>query len=270
MRGARDGMLKNLILDKPLAFIDVETTGLQPNVDRIVELSILKIHPDGNYKYKSHRINPGIPIPAEATAIHGITDEDVVNERKFQEYASSVYDFLEGCDIAGFNVLKFDIPFLEAEMRRAGVPFQNSDRKLIDVQILYHLLEPRDLKSAYLKYCGKDMELAHTAQGDVKAAAEILDKQLEVHQNLPKNVAGLHALCRPGLDNYVDPEGKFIWSNGEIVCHFGRKYYGWTLKQLTSQAPDYLQWILSSDFSPDVKKLVYNALQGIFPKPKEG
>lgn len=260
-------MFKNLILDKPLAFIDVETTGLQPNVDRIVELSILKIFPDGNYEYKSHRINPEIPIPDQATAIHGITDEDVVNERKFQEYASIINDFLEGCDIAGFNVLKFDIPFLEAEFRRAGIPFQNKDQKCVDVQILYHLLEPRDLKSAYLKYCGKEMELAHTAQGDATAAAEILDKQLEIHQNLPKNVAGLHALCRPELNSYVDPEGKFIWSNGEIVCNFGRNF-GWTLKQLASQTPDYLQWMLSSDFSPDVKKLVYNALQGKFPKPK--
>jgi len=266
--GTGGHMLKNLILDKPLAFIDVETTGLQPNMDRIVELSILKIHPDGNYEYKSHRMNPGIPIPAEATAIHGITDEDVVNEPVFQEYASSIIDFLEGCDIAGFNVLKFDIPFLEVELRRAGVLFQKRDRKFIDVQILYHLLEPRDLKSAYLKYCGKEMELSHTAQGDATAAAEILDKQLEIHQDLPKNVEGLHALCQPGLANYVDPEGKFIWSNGEIVCHFGRKYFGWTLKQLVSQAPDYLQWMLSSDFSPDVKKLVYNALQGKFPKPK--
>mgnify|MGYP002682550976 CR=1 FL=1 len=102
---------------------------------------------------------------------------------------------------------------------------------------------------------------------DSQKAAEILDKQLEIHQNLPKNVAGLHALCRPELDNYVDPEGKFIWSNGEIVCNFGRNF-GWTLKQLASQTPDYLQWMLSSDFSPDVKKLVYNALQGKFPKPK--
>ena len=262
-------MLKNLILDKPLAFIDVETTGLQPNLDRIVELSILKVYPDGNYEYKNYRINPGIPIPAEAVAIHGITNADVAKERKFQEYAVSIKDFLEDCDIAGFNVLKFDMPFLEAEFRRAGVPFQSRNRKFVDVQILYHLLEPRDLKSAYLKYCGKEMESAHTAQGDATAAAEILDRQLEVHQELPKRVADLQALCCPILDNYVDPEGKFIWSNGEIVCNFGRKYYGWTLKKLVTQAADYLQWMLSSDFSPEVKNLVYNALQGKFQNSKK-
>lgn len=217
-------MLRNLTSDKPLAFIDVETTSLKPSSDRIMELSILKIHPNGKREYKTHRINPEIPIPAEATDVHGITDDDVACEPKFKQYAKSVRDFLEGCDIAGFNVIKFDLPFLETEFKRAGVDFSRQNRKLVDSQILYHLLEPRDLKTAYLKYCGKEMQTTHTAEGDATAAAEILDKQLEIHPELPRNVADLCAICYRVPDNYIDPDGKFIWSDGEVICNFGKKH----------------------------------------------
>ena len=210
-------MLKNLSLERPLAFIDVETTGLKPSSDRIVELSILRIHPDGNREYKSHRVNPEIPIPAEVTAIHGITDADVTHEPTFLQYAKSIKDFLEGCDIAGFNVIKFDLPFLETEFKRAGVDFSRQNRKLVDSQILYHLLEPRDLKSAYIKYCGKEMDTTHTAEGDAKAAAEILDGQLKMHPELPRNIAALSAMCYKIPEHSVDPDGKFIWSDGEVI-----------------------------------------------------
>lgn len=263
-------MLRNLDLDKSLAFIDVETTGLKPNSDRIVELSVLKIHPDGKREYKNHRINPDIPIPVEATAIHGITDDDVAREPKFTQYAKSIRDFLDGCDIAGFNVIKFDLPFLEAEFKRAGVDFSRQNRKLVDSQVLYHLLEPRDLKSAYKKYCGKEMEKMHTAEGDATAAAEILNKQLEIHPELPRNVEDLYAICYRVPDNYVDPDGKFIWSDGEVICNFGKKHNGWKLKDIAVEAPDYLQWIATSDFTPEVKELVGKALHGEFPHLKTG
>ena len=258
-------MLKNLDLDRPLAFIDVETTGLKPSYDRIVELSVLKVHPDGNIEYKSHRINPGIPIPAETTAIHGITDDDVSDEPAFKNYARSLRDFLEDCDISGFNVIRFDLPFLEAEFNRANVEFSRHNRRLIDSQVIYHLFEPRDLQAAYLRYCGKEMVIKHTAEGDATAAAEILDKQLEIHPELPRNVTDLCAVCHPVPDNYVDPDGKFIWVDGEAVCNFGKKHNGWKLRDIAFEAPDYLQWIASSDFTPDVKELVNKALQGEFP-----
>lgn len=257
-------MLKNLALEKPLAFIDVETTGLKPNSDRIIELSILKIHPDGKREYKSHRINPAISIPVEATDIHGITNDDVAYKPKFKEYAKSIRDFLDDCDIAGFNVIRFDLPFLEAEFSRAGVDFSRQKRMLVDSQVLYHLLEPRDLKSAYLKYCGKEMKIMHTAEGDANAAAEILDKQLEIHTELPRNVADLCAMCYSVPDNYVDPDGKFIWSDGEVICNFGKKHNGSKLKNIAVEDPDYLRWITVSDFSPEVKELVSRALQGEF------
>lgn len=259
-------MLEDLALERPLAFIDVETTGLKPSVDRVIELSILKIHPDGNREYKSHRINPEIPIPADATDIHGITDADIRSEPTFRHYAKSIRDFLEGCDIAGFNVIKFDLPFLEAEFKRAGVGFSRMDRQLIDAQVLFHLMEPRDLRAAYLKYCGRKMEIEHTAEGDATAAAEILDGQLAKHPELPRNVAALCTMCYTVQENYIDPDGKFVWSDGEIICNFGKKHNGRRLKDIVTEGPSYLQWIVGADFTPEVKELVGKALLGEFPE----
>ena len=261
--------MKNLQLDRPIAFIDVETTGLSPYSDRIVELSILKIHPDGTEKYQSHRINPEIPIPAEVTAIHGITDADVAGEPVFRQYARSIRDFLDDCDIAGFNVIRFDLPLLEAEFRRAGVEFSRQGRHLIDSQVIYHQRDPRDLRTAYLKYCGKEMETAHSAEEDAKATAEILDGQLEMHQDLPRDVPELSALCYEVDENSIDAEGKFIWSEGEAVCNFGKKHKGRKLKDISIEDPGYLEWIASADFSPEVKEIASKALNGEFPEPIE-
>lgn len=261
--------MKHLKLDRPIAFIDVETTGLSPYSDRIVELSILKIHPDGTEEYKSHRINPGIPIPASTTAIHGITNEDVANEPRFRQYAVGIRDFLEDCDIAGFNVIKFDLPFLETEFARANVEFSRQDRYLVDSQVIYHQRDPRDLRVAYQKYCGKEMEGAHSAEEDAKAAAEILDGQLEMYADLPRDVSGLCALCYKVEENYIDAEGKFIWSEGEAVCNFGKKHRGRKLKDIAVEDPDYLTWIAGADFPAEVKEIAINALNGEFPEPPE-
>jgi len=258
--------MKNLKLDRPLAFIDVETTGLSPYKDRIVELSILKIHPDGTKEYHSRRINPGIPIPPDATAIHGITDADVAGEPKFQKYAKSVRDFLEDCDIAGFSVIQFDLPCLEAEFARANVEFSRRDRQLVDSKIIYHQRDPRDLEAAYQKYCGKDMVNAHRAEEDAKAAAEVLDGQLEMYEDLPRDVSGLCALCCESDENFIDSEGKFVWVEGEAVCNFG-KYEGRLLREIAAEYPGYLEWIIRKDFSVEVKDIAMKAMEGEFPEP---
>lgn len=166
-------MQKNLKLERPIAFIDVETTGTNPNSDRVVELSIIRIQPDGKEEYRSRRVNPEVPIPAEATAVHGITDADVANLPTFRQYAKGVRDFLEGCDISGFNAIKFDLPCLEAEFARAGVEFSRKGRYLVDSMVIYHKRDPRDLQAAYRKYCGGELENAHIAEEDAKAAAKI-------------------------------------------------------------------------------------------------
>ncbi len=177
--------MKNLQLDRPLAFIDVETTGLNPYSDGIVELSILKVSPDGSEDYRNHRVNPEVPIPSEATAIHSITDADVAEEPFFRQYAKGVRDFLEGCDIAGFNIIKFDLPFLEAEFARVNIEFTRRNRYLIDSQIIFHMRELRTLEAAYQKYCGKEMVNAHCAEEDAKASAEILNGQVDTHGQSP-------------------------------------------------------------------------------------
>lgn len=260
--------MKNLKFDRPIAFIDVETTGLNVSSDRIVELTILKIHPDGTEELKSHRINPGIPIPAETTDIHGITDEDVADEPQFQQYASSICAFLDGCDIGGFGVRRFDLPILEAEFRRVDVSFSRRGRRIIDTQIIYHKLHPRDLDAAYKEYCGKELENAHTSGGDARASAEVLESQLCIHPELPQDVDGLHDFCNGEEANWVDAEGKFAWSEGEAVFTFG-KYKGQSLKSVASMDEEYIEWIASADFSLEVKEIAINALNGDFPEPPE-
>lgn len=259
-------MLKNLKLQRPLAFIDVETTGLKPNIDRIVELSILKVYPDGHHEYKSHRVNPEVPIPAEATEIHGITDSDVENEPPFRKYAKSVRDFLNECDLSGFNVIKFDLPFLEAEFTRAGVEFSRRSRYFIDSQVIYHQRDPRNLEAAFLKYCGREMENAHAAEEDAKASALVLDGQLEMHQDLPRDVQELSKLCYQGIENCVDVDGKFVWVNDEVVCNFGKKHKGRRLRDIAQDDPSYLSWIIGADFSLEVREIAENALDGSFPE----
>ena len=187
--------MEKLKLERPIAFIDVETTGKRPRSARIVELSILRVQPDGNEEYKSHRVNPEVSIPAEAIAIHGITDADVAGEPAFRQYAKGVSEFLGGCDVAGFNVIRFDLPVLEAEFKRAGVAFSRKGRQLVDGMVIFHEKERRDLKAAYLKYCGRELENAHSAKEDARASAEVLMGQLEMYADLPRDVPGLCAFC---------------------------------------------------------------------------
>lgn len=258
--------MKNIKLDRPLVFIDLETTGLSVNSDRIIELTVLKIHSDGTEEFKSTRINPEIPIPAAATKIHGITNKDVMDKPKFRQYASSLQHFLDGCDIGGFSVKRFDLPLLEAEFRRAGVEFSCQGRRILDAQVIYHKLEPRNLAAAYRKYCSKELENGHTSEVDVRAAAEVLECQLDVHPELPRDVAGLHDFCNPEELNWIDTDGKFVWSDGEAVLDFGR-YKGKSLKDVASIDPDYLHWVATGDFSTQVREIAIRALDGEFPEP---
>jgi DNA polymerase-3 subunit epsilon len=261
--------MKNLKLDRPIAFIDLETTGISLSADRIVELTVLKINPDSTEEFKSTRINPQIPIPTEATNIHGITDDDVADKPIFRQYARSLRDFMNDCDIGGFNVKKFDLPILEAEFRRAGVEFSRKGRCILDTMVIYHRLDPRNLAAAYRQYCGRQLENRHTSGGDVRAAAEILEGQLDMHPELPRDVDGLHEFCcDPDEESWIDAEGKFVWSEGEATFGFG-KYRGKLLKEIAGIDAEYLQWVASADFSADARGIATNALNGEFPELPE-
>ena len=202
--------MKNLKLERPLTFIDVETTGLNTSYDRIVELTVLKIFPDGSEEQKSVRINPEVPIPPAATKIHGITDEDVAHEPPFRRYAKGMLSYLDGCDLAGFGIIRFDIPISSSEFKRAGVELDLEGRRVVDPLFIYHKLEPRDLATAYRTYCGKELEKAHTSAGDARASSEILDALLSVHSDLPSGMDQLHEFCHPREPDWIDDEGRLI------------------------------------------------------------
>lgn len=253
--------MKNLKLERPLVFIDLETTGLSIAFDRIVELTVLKVHPDGTEESRGRRINPGIPIPIQASEVHGITDYDVRDEPSFSQFANSLTEFLGKCDLAGFNILRFDLPLLEAEFKRCRVEFSREGRRIIDTQVIFHTQEPRNLTAAYKKYCGKDLDGAHSSEVDVRATAEILAAQLDFYPDLPQDLEGLDMYCNRKNPNWLDSDGKLINTENGIAFGFGQ-YKGKLLQDVCKADSGYLEWIANGDFSKEVKGAVYKALSG--------
>lgn len=253
--------MKNLRLLKPIVFIDLETTGLNLSSDRVVEITLLKLDPDGNEKFLTKLISPEIPIPEEATAIHGISDSDVAGELTFTQCAEEIREFMGDSDIGGFNVKGFDLPLLETEFRRAGIKFSRQSRSIIDAMVIYHKFEPRDLRAAYHKYCEKELSNSHSSVADVRATVEILDAQISLYDELSNDVCGLHEFCcAPGESNWVDTSGKFVTIQGEITFNFG-KYKGERLKDIAKSDRDYLNWILHKSVFPlEVQEIVLKVL----------
>ena len=252
-----------LNLKRPIVFFDLEATGINVMRDRIVEICVIKIDTEGQRTVKKRLINPGIPIPAEAIAIHGITNEDVQNEPSFKQVSKSFFEFLDGCDLSGFNVLKFDIPMLTEEFKRCGLKFSIKYRKVVDVQRIFHKQEPRDLSAAVRFYCNRDHADAHGSEPDAQATIDVLEGQLEKYQDLPRTVDELDEYCNPHNPNFIDREGKLKWHNDEVVIGFGQKS-GQSLKTLADNDTGYLKWILRGDFNEEVKEVVRDALVGRF------
>jgi len=210
-----------LNLTRPLAFFDLETTGISVGADRIVEISILKLNPDGTKEILTRRINPVIPIPAQATAIHGISNEDVKNEPTFAELAHSLNNFLEGCDLAGYNSNRFDIPLLVEEFLRSDIDFEVKGRKMIDVQNIFHKKEQRTLSAALKFYCDKIHNMAHSAEADTIATHEILEAQLDKYPDLKNDTSFLHEYSTQTSN--VDLAGRIVYnSQGVEVFNFGK------------------------------------------------
>lgn len=245
----------DLKLNNPLVFFDLETTGINITRDRIVEISLLKVHPNGKEETKTRRLNPEMPIPAESTAIHGITDEDVKDCATFKQVAKSLTDFLEGCDMAGFNSSRFDVPLLTEEFLRAGVDFDTSKRKFVDVQIIFHRKEQRTLEAAYAFYCNKQLENAHSAEVDVLATYEVLKSQLDKYDDLENNINFLSKEYS-SFNNNVDLAGRIILNDkGVEVFNFG-KHRGKSVAEVLKKEPSYYTWMMDGDFPLNTKQVL--------------
>jgi DNA polymerase-3 subunit epsilon len=253
-----------LKLKKPVAFIDLETTGIHVVRDRIIELCIAKAKIDGSVEIKTKLINPEIPIPLESSLIHGIYDEQVKDAPNFKQIAKSLSQFLEGCDLAGFNSNRFDVPMLVEEFLRVDVDFDIKNRRLIDAQRIFHLMEPRTLGAAYKFYCNKSLDNAHSAEADTLATLEVLCAQVERYEGVKlKNDKGdeyepikndMESLHQLTSGNIVDFAQRMMLNNkGEVCFNFG-KHNGKPVKLVLKQEPQYYDWIINGDFPLDTKR----------------
>ena len=257
----------DLVLERPLVFFDIESTGTNPYRDRIVEIAVIKVMPDGSRQEVVRRINPSMPIPAGASAVHGIYDDDVKDAPTFDVVAQNLYNYLEGCDLAGYNIVKFDVPMLQEEFKRCGLTLSMQNRKLIDVFNIFCRLYPRNLTAAYKFFCGGNLEDAHSALADTDATVAVLLGQLAKHPELPRETAGLAEFSAARDADFIDSEGRLKFSGDDAVINFG-KNSGRRLKDLAAEDPGFLRWMLRSDFSEDVKAVIQKALQGEFPTRK--
>ena len=243
-----------LNLKRPLIFFDLETTGTNVTQDRIVELSYIKVFPDGHEEKKSRRINPGIPIPAAATAVHHISDSDVKDEPTFKQIAKSLHAIFEGCDIAGYNSNKFDVPLLMEEFARCGINFDISGRHFIDVQNIFHKMEQRTLVAAYKFYCGKDLQNAQSAMADTEATYEVLLGQLERYPELQNDVEYLSKFSSIGKN--LDLAARIILNeDDEPIFNFG-KHKGKTVKEVLRKEPSFFDWMIQGEFPKNTKDVL--------------
>ena len=246
----------NLELTRPIVFFDLETTGINIAVDRIVEISILKVFPNGNKESKTWLVNPEVEIPKGASDIHGITNKKVVNEPTFKELASKVYELIKGCDLAGFNSNRFDIPLLAEEMLRAEVDFDLTNIKFVDVQTIFHKKEQRTLSAGYQFYCNKELEGAHSAEADTNATYEILLAQIEKYDDIGTTVNELSAYS--SHQKRADFAGFIQFNDNDIEIFTFGKYKNRTVLEVLAENPGYYNWIMNADFPLYTKKVLTN------------
>lgn len=244
----------NLKLHKPLCVFDLETTGVQVAKDRIVEISILKVNPDASRESKTWLVNPGMPIPPETSAIHGITDEKVKDAPTFKEIASKLMDMIAGTDLGGFNSNRFDVPLLAEELLRAGFDFDLSKFKLVDAQTIFHKMEPRNLTAAYQFYCKKELVNAHSAEADVLATFEVLDAQVGHYDDLPNDIASLSEIS--SHHKFADLAGFIAFDKEDKETFTFGKYKGKRVKEVFQKDLGYYGWIQNADFPLYTKKVL--------------
>lgn len=241
----------NLQLTRPIAFIDLETTGINLGTDRIVEIAIVKLSPDGSKQVKRKLINPEMPIPPQSSEVHGITDEMVKDAPTFKQASNEIRQFLEGCDLAGYNSNKFDIPLLVEEFLRSGQDFRTDGRKLLDVQKVFHVMEPRTLSAAYRFYCTKELEGAHGAEVDATATWEVLEAQVARYPQIGNTVESI--VKAVGEEEIVDFARRMVYQDGKIVFNFG-KHKGKVVEEVLRVERSYYDWMMQGDFPQHTKQ----------------
>jgi DNA polymerase-3 subunit epsilon len=249
--------MAQLSLKRPIIFFDLETTGTDHAKDRIVELALIKLLPNGTRDSYIKRLNPTIPIPAESTAIHHITDEDVKDAPTFKQIAHHLHDWMKGCDLGGYSSSKFDIPLLAEEFLRVGINIDFTDRHMIDVQQIFFKMEARTLSAAYNFYCSKELENAHSAHADILATIEVLESQLERYKDLTTDVKQLHDFTN--ADQFVDYARRMVMKDGHPVFNFG-KYKGRKVEDVFTSEPQYYDWMMQADFSLHTKQKISEIL----------
>lgn len=253
-------------LDRPLLFFDLETTGLSVHNDRIVELALIRVSPGGDVLERVRRFNPGVPIPPEAADVHGIRDEDVADEPPFSARARSLLKLLEPCDLAGFNVRRFDLPMLLAELRRSGLSLDVADRRIVDIQSIFHQEERRDLSAAARFYLEREHVEAHSALGDIRTSAAVLQAQIKRYPHLPRDVEGLHAYCDEYAPFETELDRWFARGDDEEMTFKRGKHRGRTLEEVALNERDYLHWMLGADdMAEEVLEVVREALDRAAP-----
>jgi DNA polymerase-3 subunit epsilon len=253
-------------LTRPLVVFDLETTGLLVELDRIIEIGLVKIFPDGRTERLAQRFNPFMKIPVESIAVHGITNDMLKDEPPFREWAPRLFEIFEGADIGGFALNRLDIPMLTKEFNRAGFVFSMEGRRVVDGATIFREKERRDLTTAYQFYCGKQLVDAHSAKADAEATYEVIAAQIDRYADLPKDMNGLHAFCTKPGPSQVDLEGRLLWRDGEAYFNFGKHRFH-RLADVAKDDPDYLRWIVEkADFALDFVEICRQARLGIFPR----
>lgn len=250
--------MAQLALKRPIIFFDLETTGTDNAKDRIVEIACVKLKPDGTRDSFVKKLNPGIPISAESTSIHGITDEDVKDCQTFKQIAHQLYDWMKNADLGGYNSNKFDIPVLAEEFLRVGISVDFTERHMVDVQQVFFKMESRSLSAAYSFYCNKQLENAHSAEADILATIEVLEAQLDRYsESLQNDVKGLHDFTSG--DEMVDYARRIVLKDGQPVFNFG-KYKGRKVEEVFTQEPQYYDWMMQADFPLHTKQKISDIL----------
>jgi len=258
-----------MTLNHPLVVLDLETTGTWIEKDRIIEIAMVKLMPDGQKQVYDTKVNPGMPIPPVVTELTGIRDADVKDVPAFAAIAAKVLAFIGDADMGGFNLERFDLPLLAREMSDAGVPFEWQSRAVYDAQKIYHIHERRDLFAAFAFYCHQELKDAHSALADTEATLSILEEQVKRYGEGSEGIEALKEFNYRSSSEFFDSDRKFRWWNGELYMTFGKYAKKEPLRVVAQRDPSYLHWILDKDFSDDVKAMIHEALNGKHPKQNE-